>query len=296
MQVASLLLPDFLLILLGGVLYRITNWGEDFWSGAEKLVYYLLFPALLFYATARLQLHLETTGKLLQVGIVSLLVGIALTWIGKPFIKTAPMLYESGMQTGFRFNSYIALAIASRMGGEEATGMMALLMGFGVPLCNMAAVHSLAHRSGNLLRELSKSPLLIATASGLLFSSLGLQLPETAGAVLSRLGSASIGLGLLLVGAGLRLSGLQQGKVMSIYFTTIKLMIVPAVAYGLSRWVGLSGLQLQIAVLFCALPTASSCYVLSVRLGGNGPVTAFLISLSTLLSAVTLPFWLALVQ
>lgn len=297
MQVISLLLPDFSLIVLGVLLYRITDWGEQFWSGMEKLVYYLLFPALLFHSTARLQLHLETSGKLLQVGMLATLAGIALTWIGKPFIKTAPMIYESGMQTAYRFNSYIALAIASRLAGEQGAGLMALLLGFGVPLCNMAAVHALTHGNGNgnLLKELSKNPLLIATASGLLFSAAGLSLPEVASAVLGRLGSASIALGLLMVGAGLRLSGIHENKLMSCYFTVVKLLAVPAVAYVLGRQLGLAPLQLQIVVLFCAMPTASSCYILATRMGGNGPVTAFLISFGTLISALTIPFWLTLV-
>jgi len=83
---------------------------------------------------------------------------------------------------------------------------------------------------------------------------------------------------------------------MSAYFTTIKLVAVPAAAYGLGRWFGLPTLQLEIVVLFCAMPTASSCYILAARMGGNGPVTAFLISLGTLVSAITLPFWLALLH
>lgn len=295
MHIGTLLLPDFSLILLGVIIYRITDWGDAFWAGMEKMVYYLLFPALLFYSTARLQLHLETTGQLLQVGVLALLAGIALTWIGKPFIKVGPMIYESGMQTAFRFNSYIALAIASRLAGEEGVGLMALLLGFGVPICNMAAVHALAHKRGNVLTELRKNPLLIATGTGLLYSLSGLPVPEVAGAVLSRLGSASIALGLLMVGAGLRLSGLREGKLMALYFTAIKLMAIPAVAYVLGRWIGLPPLQLQIVVLFCSLPTASSCYILAARMGGNGPITAFLISLETLVSAVTIPFWLSLV-
>lgn len=296
MQVVSLLLPDFTLILMGVIIYRITNWGDTFWAGMEKMVYYLLFPALLFYSTARLQLNLATTGKFLQIAIVSLLAGIALTWIGKPFIKASPMTYESGMQTAFRFNSYIALAIASRMAGERGVGLMALLIGFNVPLCNMAAVHALAHRNGNLLRELARNPLLVATGAGLLFSIIGLHVPEVAGAVLSRLGNASIAMGLLMVGAGLRLEGMKEGPLLAIYFTAIKLIAIPAVAYGLGRWAGLPDLQLQIVVLFCALPTASSCYILAARMGGNGPVTAFLVSLGTLVSALTIPFWLMLVH
>jgi predicted permease len=296
MQVISLLLPDFILILMGVIIFRITNWGEAFWAGMEKMVYYLLFPALLFYSTARLQLNLTTTGTFVEVGVLALLAGVALTWIGKPFIKAGPMTYESGMQTAFRFNSYIALALASRLAGEKGVGLMALLIGFGVPLCNMAAVHALAHRSGNLGSELVRNPLLIATGSGLLFALCGFTLPEVAGAVLSRLGSASIALGLLMVGAGLRLSGIREDKLMTTYFTAIKLLAVPAVAYVLGRWLELPQLQLQIVVLFCSLPTASSCYILAARMGGNGPMTAFLISLGTLVSAVTIPFWLMLVH
>lgn len=59
-------------------------------------------------------------------------------------------------------------------------------------------------------------------------------------------------------------------------------------------WLGLPLLQLQIAVAFTTLPTASSAYVLAARLGDNGPLVAFLISAGTLLSIVTLPMWLLL--
>jgi len=296
MDIVNLLLPDFSLIALGVLVYRITNWGEPFWAGLEKLVYFLLFPALLFYSTARLKLDLSVTGNLVQTGMLALLCGIALTWLGRPFIKTTPMTYESGMQTAYRFNSYIALALATRMAGEEGAGLMAMLLGFGVPLCNAAAVHALAHKNGNLLRELAKNPLLIATAAGLLFSAAGLHLPEVAGVVLSRLGGASIALGLLMVGAGLRLSGLKESKLMVAWFTGIKLLAVPAAAFFIGRYLQLPPLQWQIAVLFCSLPTASSAYILATRMGGNGPATAFLISFGTLVSAITIPFWLTLVH
>jgi predicted permease len=295
-EILNLLLPDFSLIALGVLLYRITDWGDSFWAGMEKLVYFLLFPALLFYSTARLKLDLSVTGGLVQTGVLALSCGIALTWLGKLFIRATPMTYESGMQTAYRFNSYIALALATRMAGEEGAGLMAILLGFGVPLCNAAAVHALAHKSGNLLRELSRNPLLIATASGLAFAAAGLHLPEVAGVVLSRLGGASIALGLLMVGAGLRLSGLKESKLMVAWLVAIKLLAVPAAAWLIGRQLQLPPLQLRIVVLFCCMPTASSAYILAARMGGNGPFTAFMISFGTLLSALSTPFWLALVR
>lgn len=89
---------------------------------------------------------------------------------------------------------------------------MALIIGFAVPLCNMAAVHALVHKNGGLLRELAKNPLLLATAAGTLCNLAGVALPDVLGATLARLGNASIALGLIAVGAGLRLSGLHESK------------------------------------------------------------------------------------
>ncbi|MDQ9168844.1 AEC family transporter [Oxalobacteraceae bacterium R-40] len=292
MSIVSILLPDFLLILLGFVIIRITNWGNEFWVGMEKLVYYVLFPSLLFYSTSHTSLDFALTGKLLQVAIAACFTGILLGWLAKPLFRPGPMIFESGVQTAFRFNSYLALAAANRLAGDQGTSMMALIIGFCVPLCNMAAVHALVHRSGGLLKELAKNPLLLATAGGIIFNLIGLRVPEIAGAFLSRLGNASIALGLIMVGAGLRLSGLQNAKGIASYLIAVKLLAVPACAYFLGRFLELPPLQLQIAVIFGALPTASSAYVLTTRMGGNGPLVAFLISAGTLISLVTLPFWL----
>lgn len=294
MSIASILLPDFSLILLGVILMRITRWGGEFWAGLEKMVYYVLFPALLFYSTSRTPLDFSATGRLIQAALLLVLGGVAMGWLAKPLFKVGPMSFESALQTAFRFNSYMALAIAYRLGGENGTSMMALIIGFAVPLCNMAAVHALVHKSGGLAKELAKNPLLLATASGVLYNLSGLPMPEVAGVLLSRMGNASIALGLILVGAGLRLSGLSEGKAMSTYFIAVKLLAMPALAMLLGRLFGLPWLQLQILVMFGALPTASSAYVLAARLGGNAPLVAFIISAGTLVSIATLPLWLYL--
>lgn len=44
-------------------LCKVTNWGDAFWTGMEKMVYVLLFLALLFYSTARIPLKFNITGK-----------------------------------------------------------------------------------------------------------------------------------------------------------------------------------------------------------------------------------------
>jgi malonate transporter and related proteins len=154
-------------------------------------------------------------------------------------------------------------------------------------------VHALVKDKGGLVMELVKNPLLLATLSGVLFNLFGFQLPDIAGAFLSRLGNASIALGLIMVGAGLRMTGLHASKGIATWFLAVKLFAVPAIAWALGTWIGLSPLHLQLVVMFAALPTASSSYVLAVRMGGNGAFVAFLISAGTLISMATLPLWLA---
>lgn len=296
MSIATILLPDFTLILLGLLLRRFTRWGDEAWAGMERMVYFVLFPALLFYSTSRMPLDFGATGRLLEGGLLVLLGGVLLGWVAKAIFNNSHKDFASGVQTAFRFNSYIGLALASRLGGEHGTSLMALLIGFSVPVANMAAVHALMHGSRGLGKELAKNPLLIATISGILFNLAGLHLPEVAGIVLSRMGNASIALGLILVGAGLKLSGLKEGRGLSAWFIGVKLLASPALALAFARWAGLAPLQMQILVSFAALPTASSAYVLAARLGGNGPLTAFIISAGTLVSMATLPVWLYLVS
>ena len=296
MSILNILLPDFALILLGFVLYRATGWGVDFWTGLEKLVYFILFPALLFYATARTPFDFDRSGRLLQTALLATAAGIAMGWLAKPLFKVAPMVFESAVQTAFRFNSYIALAVASRLAGDAGTSLMALIIGFAVPICNMAAVHALAHKKGGLGMALLKNPLLMATVSGVLFNLAGLHLPEALSSTLSRLGNASIALGLITVGAGLRLSNGPRANGIAAYFITVKLLLLPACSYLIGRALGLPPLHLQIAVMFSALPTASSAYVLAARMGGDGPFVAYVVSAGTVISVVTLPLWLLLVH
>ena len=296
MSSALLLLPDFLLIVLGALLYRFAPFEKSLWAGIEQLVYFVLFPALLFLSTSTANFHGAGTSLFIFTGCSATLAGIALGWLSLLLFRIDRLDFASAMQTGFRFNSYIALAAASRLGGTEGTALMAILLGLNVPLANAAAVHALArHGEGGVWGAMLRNPLIIATLSGLIVNAFGLRLPDALAATLGRLGAASIALGLMAVGAGLRVGGSQGNPAFRVWMLTVKLLILPAVTLGVGLVLGLPHLQLVIAVTFAALPSASSAYILAVRMGGNGALVAWLISVSTAASALTLPLWLLLV-
>lgn len=211
MSSALLLVPDFSLILIGWLLVRYTPFDRAFWGGVERLVYFVLFPALLLQSTNTAVLDFSSTSAMLGLALLVMATGMAGGYAVKWVLRPDALSFASGLQTAFRFNSYIGLALASRLGGSEGLALMAVIVGCTVPLCNVAAVWALArHGQTALWKELARNPLILATAGGLLTNLMGLHAPEVLGMTLNRLGSASTALGLMTVGAGLQMSGATE--------------------------------------------------------------------------------------
>ena len=289
-----LLLPDFLLILVGYLVCRHTALDRIVWDGVERLVYWLLFPALLFVAILRQPLQADALLALAGCGLAVIGSGIAMAYAIGHLKGVDAMLHASGAQTAFRFNSYVGLAMAERLGGVQAVAWIALLIALCVPLCNVAAVWPLARRSGHHFgRELARNPLIIATVAGLAANLLGLRLPEPVNITLTRVGSAALPLGLMAVGAGLQMGALRDGPRLAASFLAIRHAVLPLLAIALVQAAGLPPGQQAVVVAFAALPTASSAYVLATRMGGNGGYVAGLVSLSTLIAMVGMPLALA---
>ena len=293
MQSFLLLLPDFALIALGAALRHMPGLGDGFWTGVEKLVYFVLFPALLFNALARAPIDIGGMAPLFGVGLATMVAGLLLGLLGRPLMGLGAMAFASRLQCAYRFNTYIGIAVAGKLAGAAGVATMGALCGAMVPFANMAAVAMLArHGQGSLGRELARNPLIVATLAGMAFSVSGLALPAPLQPFLQRLADAAVTLGLLAVGAALRVGRSEGGPFGALYLCVVKLLALPAVAWGLGRAVGLEGVAFQTAVAFAALPTASSAYILAMRMGGDGPGVARLISASTVAAAVTLTFWL----
>lgn len=294
MSLALLLIPDFALILFGFFLNRITDWGRGFWGGLEKLIYFVLFPALLFNSIAKTKIDFVAASPALKTAVVIVLVGIILAWLAKPLFKPTEKTFASGFQTAFRFNSYIGLAIAGRLHGDAGIAAFGIIIGLVVPMCNIASVWALAkHSEASLWKELIKNPLILATVGGVLYSLSGLPLPEVAQMLISRMGAASLACGLLCVGAALELKNVSKNAGLISYFTAVKLVAMPLAAMLTARALGVTGVYFDMVILLAALPTATSAYVLAVRMGGDGPLVAQGVTISTLAGMLAIPFWLS---
>lgn len=292
---ALLILPEIAVVALGWLLARGFGFERSFWSGAEKLVYYVLFPALLFNAIAAAPFSILAELRVLGAAVGAFLGAVVLGVLARPLLRPPADVYASCVQTAFRYNSYVGLAFAQALYGAPAVALMALIVAFVVPLANVLAVTALArYRRAALLRELALNPLILATVSGLLVNVLGLRLHPTLVNVLGKLGTASLALGLLCIGAGLTLAAIREHRALLAYLSAVKLLAFPALAWALASWLDLTGLHAQVVLLFAALPTASSAYVLAARMGGKPAPVAVIVTVQTILSMITLPAWLAL--
>ena len=299
MNYVELLAPDFSLILLGFLLCRYTALNRAVWEQAEKLVFFVFFPVLLFHSIVKSPLDLSATSGLIMGGLTLAGSGIALAyvlpylpWLGARIDRRE---HAACAQIGFRFNSFIALAMAERLAGPEGLLLIAVLIGVCVPVFNMAAIWPMArHSQTNFGRELLRNPFIIATVSGLLANLLGFHIPNWLEPSVSRIGAGSLALGLMAAGAGMRLGSMKEAKALSVAVLLIKHMLLPLVALFLSHALDLSKAQTLVLLAFSALPTAPTAYVLAARMGYNGPLVAGLVTLSTLLGLLSLPFAIAL--
>lgn len=301
MNFAQLLFPDFSLILIGYLICRFTPLSRPLWAQVEQLVYFVLFPVLLFHAIVKTPLDISAAGNMVGAGWALGLGGIAMAYSVPhwPGFKghVALRQHAASAQIAFRFNSFIGLALAERLAGAEGLLVIALLIGVSVPLMNMAAVWPMArHGERGFLRELVRNPLIIGTAGGLVANLLGFSVPGWLEPTVSRIGSAALPLGLMAAGAGMQLGALNRAKLLGLAVLSVRHLLMPLLALALCHLFDLGRVQSTILLMFAALPTASSCYVLAARMGYDGAYVAALITLSTVLGMLSLPLALGVLR
>jgi malonate transporter and related proteins len=297
---AQLLFPDFSLIVCGYLLCRFTPLNRTVWEQVDSLVYYFLFPVLLFHSIVRSPIDYRAASSLIAAALTLVSASILITYSLGLWSKIRKEDFAGSAQIAFRFNSFVALAMADRLAGREGILMVAVIIGVCVPLCNIGAVWPMAKNSGGgFAKALIRNPLVIATASGLFANLLGFSIPTWAEITVTRIGQASIALGLLAAGAGMQLGHVFDStskRWMSVSVLSMRHVVMPVMAFGIIRLFHLQPTQATVLLIYSALPTAPSCYVLATRMGYDGAFVAGLVTLSTMLGALSLPFALELLR
>ncbi len=284
--------PLFALIVGGYALRRWDFPGEAFWPAAERLNYFILFPALLFsnLATAPLDdpgLARQALAVLLGLGVAWLALLLCKRWRGWDAGR-----FGAIAQGVLRFNTYLGLAAVGSLYGKPGLTLAALMLALMVPTVNVMSVWALTAERGISLRALLlpilKNPLILACLAGALVNLAGVGLPGGSDRLLNLLAVASLPLGLLYSRRGAETPGTRRrsrGPWLELRGAAAGDALL---AFAIARGLGLPSMESAVLVLFFALPTAPTAYVLTRQLGGDGHLMAGIITLQTLLSGATL--------
>jgi len=294
------LVPLFGLIVIGAALARADFPGDGFWPDLGRLIYYFLFPALLVESLATADVDPNRLVPVFLAAGGTIALGSALTFALQPLLRLNGPDLTSLYQGGIRFNTYLGIAVVLAVYGEPAMAVTAVVIAIMVPLINLGCVLVLSRFNNTpttaayIAGSLVKNPLIIGCVLGLLLNVGGIGLHPWLASLLEIAGSAAVPLGLISVGAGLRMGALRRTGAPMVGAAAVKLVAMPAIAWGLAVGIGLSTLETQVLVLFAALPTATSAYILARQMGGNFRLVAGMLTLQTAISALTLPLVLAL--
>jgi predicted permease len=287
----------FLVIVAGHLARRILLPDPGVWNAGEKISYYLLVPALLIETLAKAKLSSVPVGAIATALLAAnLSMATLLLLIRKP-IETRFQIhgpaFTSIFQGSTRWNAFVALAMAGNLYGEAGVTLASVAMAVLIPVLNVQSVWVLRRygsgQGGSLLRGLATNPFIIGITVGLLLNFTGLAPPQPVMSALNMVGSGALGLGLLLVGAGLRLEDLGRPNLALMLGLGLRLIVQPAIGGVAALALGLSGPAVAVVVICLAVPTASACYVLARQMGGDAPLMAAILTAQTLVSFLTLP-------
>ena len=295
-DVIEALAPVAILIGLGYALRASGFMPEAAWSPVDRLVYYVLFPALLVRELAGAELAGLPVARMAAVLLSTQLVMAALAAWSRACLRLDGPAYTSVLQCVVRWNTYIALALAPAVVAAEGVPLVALAVAVMVPAANILSVavlarHGTAGRAGPVAfaRAVATNPLILACLLGIVLNRGGVDLPLLVREPLAILGRATLALGLLTVGAGLRPALVADRGDLVALTTAAHLLLRPAIGLALAMAMGLAGTPIEVVALACAVPTATSSYILARLLGGDAVLMATLVTTTTVAALATLP-------
>lgn len=306
-EISIIILPVFFVMGLGYLIRRSELIDDRFLYQANRLIYFIGLPSLLFHKIATADFGATFNGRMVAGATAVMLSGLILSYSyaawGRKYRKEDRGAFSQG---AFRGNlAYIGLPIVFSAYGDEAFARAGMFMGCLVPVINLLSILALLlpHRNGSRrtgwsfwYRSLFSNPLILAALLGIVWSYWQLSLPKFIARSFSLTSSITLPLALLAIGGSFSLKKLQGDLVRATLASLFKVIGLPLLTIGIMLLLDVHGLDLGIAVLMAGAPAAAACTVLAQQLDGNTELAGSIILLSTLFSLISYPIILYLLK
>ena len=301
-SILTSLIPVFLIIISGYVLKKFKFPGDEFWPGTERIVYYFLYPALLFSSSAGASWEFYSVASMVWAILSALFVMVGLLLLLRPWLSRKDASFTSIFQGSIRFTSYIGFAAAFALFGDEGLYLTAIFVTVMIPLVNILCIMVLVRYGGQkgggwywIFTTVIKNPLVISCLAGMLVNILGWRLPAMIENLATILGRGSLPLGLLAVGASLEITAMKTAGKEVFYACLLKLLLMPLLMWLSCHLIGVDSMSTAVAVLFAGLPGSPLSYILAKQLGGDTKLMSAVIAVQTGVSMITLPVVITIV-
>ena len=304
MNIISTIIPIFAVIMLGWFARWKGFIPPDFLAPANRLVYYLAIPAMIFHSISKASLKTQFDGTVLTVTLLAVIAVFAFAWGVGLTRRVERKQLGTFMQCSFHGNlGYIGLAVAYYYLGSEGLVRASIIAGFIMILQNLLAVVALQLHSENMelkknrlefVRRILGNPVIVSALAGILYSLTGLRLPLVIDRSLAILSGLALPMALLIIGASLsfEVMQLQLSRVLST--SVMKLILLPGLGLIFYRSCNLALQDYLPGLILLAAPSATLTYVMAKEMNGDTDFAVAAISISTMLSAITFSIWLTL--
>lgn len=304
MEIVSTIVPIFAIVILGWAARKKGFMPPEFLGPANRLIYHIAIPAMVFRAISRSSLGAQFHGPVLFVTLAAAVLAYLAGWLFSRWGHMPSGRAGAFVQSAGHGNlGYIGLSVAFYYLGDDGLVRASIIAGFLMILQNMLSVVALqanaapkkagGNRSGTIARNLFGNPIILAAVAGIAASALAIPIPLVIERSLDMLSGLAPPTALLLIGAALSVSVMRKHMRPVAGVVALKLLFLPAVGLLVYHVLGLKAGDYLPGLILLASPTATVTYVMAKEMGGDTDFAVAAISASTLFSAATITLWLA---
>ena len=294
MLILNTLFPVFALIGLGALLKHLHLTGEHFLKSSDRLVYFIFFPAMLFWKIGASPSVDNSANDLIAAAICAVAAVYLVSAVCLKLFKVPNFTAGSYSQSCYRHNTYVGMAVIMNALGEAGVARFGILIGFMIPILNVMAVSTLIWYAGRvidtrerirlILRALISNPLIIGCLAGIVYSRFVGGFPVFLDNTFRLASMVVLPLSLLSVGGTMTFKTLKTHLGHAFLGSAIKLLVLPIIGWFFLRAADAAPLSFQVGMIFFTLPTSPAIIVLSSQLNSDTEFASAAIVLSTLLS------------
>ncbi len=295
----NIVLPIFLLIILGLILKRLKIISDNFVKQLSTFVFKVSLPALIFLELATVEINTAFDSKLIIISISLIFFVFGISWFTGSLFAKIPEEKGVVIQGSYRSNfAIVGIAMLSEIVDSNHLGKAIMLLAFVMPIFNVLAVIALTaplHQASSdriikTLKEIAKNPLIISACIAIPISLFDIQLFSPITITLVYLSKIALPLALIGIGASINLKELLTASPLSFVASINKIILFPIVSVFLGFLLGLKGQNIIILFILMGSPTAVASFVMAEAMGSNSKMAGNIIAITTLGSIFTISF------